>query len=122
MLVDSKTIFIREWFEKGILSIQDLLNNTSQPMSYQEFTNKCSCKTNFLQYYQVISAITKHLLAKAKSTKSINKELYSDSNLNLQLNDSINLYLNKIRTSDLYGLLCTKTHTTIHSGPKRWSK
>jgi len=96
MRVDSKTIciFIREWFKKGILSIQDLLDNTGQPMSYQEFTNKYSCKTNFLQYYQVIMTIPKHLLAKAKSTKPINKELCSDSNFSLQLNESINLYLN----------------------------
>ena len=122
ILVDSKTFFIREWFKKGILSIQDLLNNTGQPMTYQEFTNKYSCKTNFLQYYQVISAIPKHLLAKAKSTKPINKELYSDNNLSLQLNESITLYLNKIKTSDFYTLLCTKIHTTGHSGPQRWSK
>ena len=67
-------------------------------MSYQGFTNKYFCKTNFLQYYQVISAISKHLLAKAKSTKPINKELYSDNNLSLQLNESITLYLNKIKT------------------------
>ena len=91
-------------------------------MTYQEFTNKYSCKTNFLQYYQVISAIPKHLLAKAKSTKPINKELYSDNNLSLQLNESITLYLNKIKTSDFYTLLCTKIHTTGHSGPQRWSK
>ena len=122
ILVDSKTFFIREWFKKGILSIQDLLNNTGQPMTYQEFTNKYSCITNFLQYYQVISAIPKHLLAKAKSTKPINKELYSDNNLSLQLNESITLYLNKIKTSDFYTLLCTKIHTTGHSGPQRWSK
>ena len=123
MLVDSKIIFIREWFKKGILSIQDLLDNTSQPISHQEFTNKYFCKTNFLQYYQVISTISKHLLAKAKSTKPINKELYSDSNFSLQLNESINLYLNKIKTSDFYRLLiCTKTHITVHSGPRRWSK
>ena len=122
ILVDSKTFFIREWFKKGILSIQDLLHNTGQPMTYQEFMNKYSCKTNFLQYYQVISAIPKHLLAKAKSTKPINKELYSDNNLSLQLNESITLYLNKIKTSDFYTLLCTKIHTTGHSGPQRWSK
>ena len=29
ILVDSRTIFIREWFKKGILSIQDLLDNRS---------------------------------------------------------------------------------------------
>ena len=118
ILVDSETIFIREWFKKGILSIQDLLDNTGQPMSYQEFTNKYSCKTNFLQYYQSISVIPKHLLANAKSTKPINKELCSDNNLSLQLNESATLYLNKIKTSDFYGLLCTKIHTTSHSGPE----
>ena len=92
-------------------------------MSYQEFTNTYFCKTNFLQYYQVISAIPKHLLAKAKSTRPSNKELYSDSNFSLQLNESINLYLNKIKTSDFSDrLLCTKTHITDHSGPKKWSK
>ena len=54
ILVDSKTMFIREWFNKGILSIQDLLDNTGQPMSYQEFANKYFCKTNFLQYIYLI--------------------------------------------------------------------
>ena len=79
LLVDSNTIFVREWFKKGILSIQGLLDNTGQPMSYQQFINKYSCKTNLLQYYQVISAIPKHLLAKAKSMRPTNKEIYSDS-------------------------------------------
>ena len=75
--IDSKAIFTIEWFKKGILSIQDLLDNTGQLMSYQEFLrNKYSCKSNFLQYYQVISAIPKHLLAKAKSTRPINKLRY----------------------------------------------
>ena len=38
------------------------------------------------------------------------------------MNESTNLYLNKIKTSDFYRLLCTKTHTTAHSGPRRWSR
>ena len=29
-----KQFFIREWFKKGILSIQDLLGNTGRPMSH----------------------------------------------------------------------------------------
>ena len=116
ILIDSKAIFIREWFKK------DLLDSTGQPVTYQEFINKYSCKTNFLQYYEVISAIPKHLLAKAKSMRPINKEIYSDSNTSLQLNESTNLYLNKNKTSDFYRLLCTKTHTTAHSGPRRWSR
>ena len=43
--------------------------------------------------------------------KPINKELYSDSNFSLQLNESINLYLNKIKTSDFYRLLYVQRAT-----------
>ena len=48
--------------------------------------------------------------------------LCSDSNFSLHLNESINLYLNEIKTSDFYRLLFRKTHATVHSGPRRWSK
>ena len=54
ILVDIKTIFYQGMVQKGILSIQDLLDNTGQPMSYQAFMNKYSRTTNFLQYCQVI--------------------------------------------------------------------
>ena len=37
-------------------------------MSYQEFKNKYGSKTNFLQFYHVVSAIPKHLATKAKNT------------------------------------------------------
>ena len=54
--------------------------------------------------------------------RPINEEIYSDSNASLQMNQLTNLYLNKIKTSDFYRLLCTKTNTTAHSGPRRWSR
>ena len=81
ILADGKTLFLRDWFNKGILSIQDLLDDAGHKMSYQEFNNKYSCKSNFLQYYQVISAISKDLLNKAKLSDPIRKELYSSENL-----------------------------------------
>ena len=59
ILVEGKPLFIREWFNKGVISIQDLLNDFGCIMSYVEFKNKYSCQSNFLQYYQVISAILK---------------------------------------------------------------
>lgn len=43
----------------------------------------------------------------------VNKELYSESNLSLQLNDVVELHLNKIKTSDFYRLLCTKLNTAL---------
>ena len=52
ILVDGKTLFFREWFNKGILSIQDvLLDDTGRIMSYAEFKSRYACRSNFLQYY-----------------------------------------------------------------------
>ena len=68
ILVGGKPTFISEWLNNNALFIQDLLNSNGQFMSYQEFKNKFACKTNFLQFYQVVSAIPKHLVTKAKNT------------------------------------------------------
>ena len=56
ILVDGKPIFLSEWFRKGILSINELLNETGNVLTFQEFHEKYSCESNFLQYYQVVSA------------------------------------------------------------------
>ena len=36
ILVEGKTLFFREWLDKGILSIQDLLDDTGHILSYTE--------------------------------------------------------------------------------------
>ena len=66
ILVNGKPIFLSEWFRKGILSINDLLNESGNVLTLQEFRDKYSCKSNFLQYYQVVSAIPKHVWSLAK--------------------------------------------------------
>ena len=122
ILIEGKPLFLRDWFNKGILSIQDLLDDAGNILSYQEFNNKYSCKSNFLQYYQVISAIPKDLLNKAKLSDPIKKELYSTEDFTIQLNESTQLVLNKAKTSDFYKLLNVKTHTAEHTGPRRWNE
>ena len=74
--MDGKTLFFREWLDKGILSIQDLLRDTGRIMSYAEFISRYVCKVNFLQYYQAINAIPKNLLNKAKTSDLVRKEIY----------------------------------------------
>ena len=114
---------IREWYQNGILSIQDLLTTSGQLMSYQDFMDNYHCKkTNFLQYYQVISAIPKHLLTMAKNEAPIQKEPYLSNTFNFQLDESTQIDLIKIRTSDVYKLFNTRTHTAEHKGPQKWDK
>ena len=46
ILVGHRPFFIREWYQNGILSTQDLLTTTGQLMSYQDFLINYQCKNN----------------------------------------------------------------------------
>ena len=50
-VVDGKPLFIKEWFVKGIHTIQQLFHENSQYLTFQEFQAKYHCNTNFLQFY-----------------------------------------------------------------------
>jgi hypothetical protein len=121
ILVGGKPVFIREWFNSNILSIQGLLNSNGQLLSFQEFKNKCACKTNFLQFYQVISIIPKHLVIKAKNTEPLENELHTGNKFLFQLDDSTQIQLEKAKTRDFYGLLNYKIYTVSHTGPMKWN-
>ena len=47
ILVGRKPIFLGEWFKKGIISINDLLNERGKWLTFQEFREKYSCETIF---------------------------------------------------------------------------
>jgi len=85
ILVGDKPVFIREWYQNGILSIQDLIT-TGQLMSYQDFLNNYPCK-------QVISAIPKRLLNEAKNGTQIIRELYFNNTFDFQLDESLQINL-----------------------------
>ncbi|CAH3114491.1 unnamed protein product [Porites lobata] len=55
--VENKSVFWKSWRHKNVLFVQDLLNNQGNYLSPQEFSNKYNIKVNFLQYYQIITAI-----------------------------------------------------------------
>jgi len=68
ILIGGKPFFNREWYSKGVRVIRDLLSEDGSFLSYSNFRNKYSLnKTNFLQFYQVISAIPNYLLSKART-------------------------------------------------------
>ena len=73
ILIGGKPFFNKEWFSRRIISITDLLDAEGRFLSFNDFQSKYRLRrTNFLQFYQVINAIPKHLLA-----KSINKKLFA---------------------------------------------
>ena len=55
ILVDGKPIFLSEWFREGILSINELLNETGNVLTFQEFRDKYFCESNF--FYSIIKLL-----------------------------------------------------------------
>ena len=119
ILVGGKPVFIKEWFDCNILCIQDLLNSNGQLLSFQEFINKYDCTTNFLQFYQVISAIPRYLVTKARNTEPQENELYTRNNFLFQLDASTQIQLEKAKTRDFYFLLNRRIQTVSQTGPMK---
>ena len=81
---------------------------------------KYSCESNFLQYYQVVSAIPRRLLSLAKGSDTINKLIFTSNNNIFSLNESLQINLYKAKSRDFYNLLNAKMHTEEQTGPRRW--
>ena len=93
--MDDKTVYLNNWVENDVISIKDLLKDDGNYLSFQEFTDKFACKTNFLQYYQIISAIPNHLLLKARQVDFINKEYFTSDDHFFYFNNNVGIKLDK---------------------------
>ena len=68
-LIEGDSFFLQKWKEKGVILIQDILDNDEKFLTFTSFQERFKIKFNFLRYLQVISAIPKRLLQKAKSLR-----------------------------------------------------
>ena len=96
---------------ENLFSSVNLLNENGNFLTFDEFSLKYSCKTNFLQYYQVISAIPKHFSIIAKQSDTFDKSFFTSSDNIFPLNETVQIDLGKARARDFYKLLNSKTHT-----------
>ena len=124
ILIDGKPFFIQEWFSKGIILIRDLLDEQGQLLSYQTFKTKYKCKTNFLNYYQVRSAIPDSLLAKTKNNnlEPFSKSIFLQNHSIFDLDSSTKVNFETAKVKDFYWLLNKKVNNGQHTGPTKWSK
>ena len=119
ILVGNRPFFLKDWFDSGIFSIQDILSENGKFLSFQEFQQIYKIKCNFLNYYQVVSAIPKHLLERAKQIQ-LNKTLFLDSE-NFQLSPSLSINLMKMKNKDYYWLLVKKS-TPLVTALSKWER
>ena len=120
ILIDRKTFFYKSWFQKGIFRVHDLLTNNGAFLSHGEFTTKYNLKCNFLQYLQVVSAIPRRLVEKAKLNLDP-KFTYLPDDTFFQLSSSININLLKWKSRDYYWLFIHKDNPELKA-PKKWAR
>ena len=117
--VGNRPFFLKDWFDPGIFSIQDIPSENGKFLSFQEFQQIYKIKYNFLNYYQVVSAIPKHLLDRAKQIQ-LNKTLFLDSE-NFQLSPSLSIHLTKMKNKDYYWLF-VKRSTPLVTALSKWER
>ena len=102
--IEGKSICYNKWIEKGVLSIHDVLHETSRKLlTYQEFKQK-HINCNFLNYLHVISAIPNHLLVKARH-QHLDRPHFDKTNFIFQLSNSVSIHSLKAKSRDYYWLL-----------------
>ena len=100
IVIDGRPFFFKSLFQKGIVSIQDILS---------KYSIKYNIECNFLQYFQVVSAIPKYLLEKAEKTNLL-KESFLANATTFQLSPTVLIDLVKMENKDYYWLFFQGKH------------
>ena len=73
--IDNKTIFFRTWFDKGVHTVKDLVDQNLDSLTYEEFQLRYHLQTNFLTYYELINAIPQEYKKAIKQTGVLQEHL-----------------------------------------------
>ena len=91
-----KLLFWRSWLDKKVVFIQDILDGNGNFLPFNKFKEKYNSNTNFLQYYQIISAIPTWLRRKAAQVNIV-QSLFPFDITKFQLSKEVFLDLTKMR-------------------------
>ena len=68
--IDNKPFFYKSWFHAGVKAVKDLPDDSNYNfLSYAAFITKYKIKTNYLEYYKVVSAL-KHYRKKCSNNQN----------------------------------------------------
>ena len=100
IMIEEKSIFWRDWFEKGVIYIHDFLNSNGTWMSFDQFSNKFNIRTNFLKYLGMLSAVKR-----AANFMNVNlsiKPIINFQSYQYKLNSGRLVDLKKAKSRDFY--------------------
>ena len=112
-------LFWKSWFNMKIFFIQDILNADGNFLTFAEFQNKFSIKTNYLHYFQLLAAIPSDLKKKAMSAEVPSHEQLLNSTTVSLSPESAPVDLANMRCKHYYKVL-NKNSTVEPTGIKTW--
>jgi len=118
---ENKLVFLKAWWDKNVLFVQHLLNNQGNSFSPLEFSDKHNIKVNFLQYYQITTAIPAYLKRNALAHVDLGDLNSICKNFDFQLSKDITLNLKKTFCKQSYKLFVEGINTEP-TATKSWRK
>ena len=96
-------MFYQDWFDQRVYSICEILNSNGLLMylNFADFCQKFSVKSNFQNYFQILSAIPKQLLEKVRDSDGTNS-IFTPGNSTFHLSLSLLIDLSKLTCKDYY--------------------
>ena len=98
ILIQNRSIYFKDWAEKGVVSVHDLLDEEGNWLSFGKFSNKYNIRTNFLRYMGIISAVKLFL-------KAINVDM------SIKPKNNVNDYEQKVSSGKIINLNKCKSKT-----------
>lgn len=101
--IENKPIFFSEWYEHGIMFLEDIVNNNGTFLTLDEFYERFRFKPSFLQYTSLLSSTP---IKGKKTVKNETHILSSERDQNYTLNIQGKLvHLCKLTCKDIYFIL-----------------
>ena len=80
------------------------------------------CRSNFLEFYQILNAIPSYLKHKARNPGQNPMSKCCENWTLFALDEATQIDLEKFKVRDNYRLLLVKKHLSPPTGPERWNK
>ena len=109
--IDNKSVFYSDWFKKGIVYINDVLDENGKFLSFEDIKQKFGVSGNVMKYNSIISAVR----------KAGKQFIHGDYKIQQPFVPSIirTLLKNARGTHDMYSILIK--NDVIPTGQKKWS-
>ena len=116
--IENHSLYWKSLVERGIYFIQDILNSNGNFLTLDEFQTKFQIKTNGLQYFQLIAAISSDLKKKAKTHAAPTRDLLETTRMST-FPGKTNLDLSVMGCKNYYKLF-NENCVVQPTGVKKW--